>query len=207
MPKLKNAEHEHMNLVRAGLQAAERFICVHYVYKSMSAVVPVRVPRKIAEKVKELVDAGVYPNRSILIREALRRLIVSEAMAEQKSSLGKVAAAVASVMIAWNEKSVTDVILFGSVARGEVTAESDVDLLILVDNAEGWVVRRRLYDLIYPIIPALGVDISLIVLDKKRFISMVEEGDPFAFSVISEGKQLHGGVLDECGKGAFGKGR
>jgi len=173
----------------------------------MSAVVPVRVPREVAEKIKELVDAGVYPNRSSLIREALRRLIVSEAMAEQKSNLGKVAATIASVMIAWNEKSVTDVILFGSVARGEGTVKSDVDLLILVDNANGWVVRQHLYDLIYPIIPALGVDISLIVLEKKRFISMVEKGDPFAFSVISEGKQLHGGVLDECGKGAFRKGR
>ena len=185
----------------------ERFICIHYVYKIMSLVIPVRVPREIAQKIKELVDAGLYPNRSDLIREALRRLIVSDGMTAQKSALGKVVATIASAVMAWNEKAVTDVILFGSVARGEAAVESDIDLLVLVENAEGWVVRQRLYDLIYPIILALGVAVSLIVVDKKRFIHMVWEGDPFALSIIQEGIQLHGGFLDEYSKSAFGKGR
>jgi len=173
----------------------------------MSAVIPVRVPREIAQKIKELVNAGLYPNRSDLIREALRRLIASEGMTAQKSALGKVGATIASTMISWNEKKVTDVILFGSVARGETTVESDIDLLVLVENAEGWVVRQRLYDLIYPMILALGVAVSLIVVDKKRFTHMVDEGDPFALSIIQEGIQLHGGFLDEYSKSAFGKGR
>jgi len=173
----------------------------------MSAVIPVRVPREIAQKIKELVNAGLYPNRSDLIREALRRLIVSEGMTAQKAALGKVVATIASTMIVWNEKTVTDVILFGSAAREEVTVESDIDILVLVEKTEGWVVRQSLYDLIYPIILALGVDVSLIVVDKKRFTHMVGEGDPFALSIIQEGIQLHGGFLDECGKSAFGKGR
>lgn len=173
----------------------------------MSVVIPVRVPRETAQKIKELVDAGLYPNRSNLIREALRRLIVSEGVTAQKNTLGKVAATIASTMIAWNEKTVTDVILFGSIARGEATVGSDVDLLVLVENVEGWVVRQRLYDLIYPIIPAMGVDVSLIVMDKKRFIRMVGEGDPFALSILEEGVQLQGGFLDEYSKSAFRKGR
>ena len=185
----------------------ERLICLHCVYKIMSVVVPVRVPREIAQKIKELVNAGLYPNRSDLIREALRRLTVSEGMTAQKSAIGKVAATIASTMIGWNEKTVTDVVLFGSVARGEATVESDIDLLVLVENAEGWVVRQRLYDLIYPIILALGVSVSLIAIDKKRFIHMVGEGDPFALSIIEEGIQLYGGFLDEYSKSAFGKGR
>lgn len=185
----------------------ERFICIHRVYESMSLVIPVRVPREFAQKIKELVDAGLYPNRSELVREALRRLVVSEGMTAQKNNLGKVAATVASAMVFWNEKSVTDVVLFGSMARGEATVGSDVDLLVLVENAEGWVVRQRLYDLVYPIIPALGVDVSLIVIGKKRFIRMVGEGDPFALCVVREGVQLYGGFLDEYSKGAFGEGR
>jgi len=172
----------------------------------MSTVVPVRVPKELAQKIKDLINAGLYPNRSNLVREALRRLIVSEGTSMQKNVLGRAAATIASVMVAWNEKTVTDIILFGSVARGTATVESDVDLLILVENADGWVVRQRLYDLIYPIIPALGVDISLIVIDKKRFMSMVERGDPFALSIMREGVQLHGGFLDEYSKGASGKG-
>jgi len=183
----------------------ERFICIHRVYKIMSVVIPVRVPRETAEKIKEMVDSGLYPNRSTLIREGLRRLIVSEGVAAQKSTLGKAAATIASAMITWNEENVTDVILFGSVARGKATVESDVDLLVLVEKAEGWVVRQRLYDLVYPIIPALGVDVSLIVIGKKRFIRMVGEGDPFALSVMREGVQLHGGLIGEYSKSAFGK--
>jgi predicted nucleotidyltransferase len=183
----------------------EKFICIHPVYKTMSVVIPVRVPREVAQKIRELVDAGMYPNRSSLIREALRRFMVSEGMSTQKTALGRFAATLVSIMISWEEKAVTDVILFGSAARGEATAESDIDLLVLVENAEGWMVRQRLYDLIYPVIPALGVDVSLIVMDRKMFVHMAEEGDPFVLSIVREGVQLQGSFLDEYSEDTFGK--
>ena len=183
----------------------ERLKCLHCVYKIMSVVIPVRVPEEVAQKIKQLVDAGLYPNRSSLVREALRRLVASEGASMQRSALGKAVAAIASTMIAWNEKSVTDVILFGSAARGEATVESDVDLLILIEKVEGWVVRQRLYDLIYPIIPSLGVDVSLIVMNKKSFMGMVRDADPFALSVVREGVQLYGGFLAEYSKCTSGK--
>jgi len=173
----------------------------------MSVVIPVRVSKEVSQKIEELVSAGLYPNRSTLIREALRRLTISEGITAQKTPLGKVVATMTSIMISLNEKTVTDVILFGSIARGQATVESDVDLLILVENAEDWVVRQRLYDLIYPIIPGLGVDISLIVMDKKRFMHMMEEGDSFALSIVREGIQLQGDFLNEYGKSASGKSR
>jgi len=183
-----------------------RFICIRGVYELMSAVIPVRVPKDVVERIREIVDSGVYPNRSALVREALRRLVASEGVSGQKGIFGKAAAEIASAMIVWNEERVTDVILFGSVARGDATFASDVDLLVLVEDAEGWVVRQRLYDLIYPVIPALGVDVSLIVIDRKRFIHMIGEGDPFALSVVREGVQLHGGLIDEYSEGSFGEG-
>lgn len=186
--------------------AMERFICIQRVYKIMGAVVPVRVPRELAEKIRMLIEAGVFLNRSVLVREALRRLVVSEGAVAGRTALGSIAARIASVMIVWNEKAVTDVVLFGSVVRGEAGEESDVDLLVLVENADGWVVRQRLYDVVYPLILALGVDVSLIVFERKLFIRMVEDGDPFALSVLREGVQLHGGFLSEFGEGAFGKG-
>lgn len=169
----------------------------------MSVAIPVRVPRETAEKIKRLVNVGLYSNRSALIREAVRRLIASEGTVAQKGTLERVAATLASVIISWNEDSVTDVILFGSIARGEPSEESDVDLLILVESAESWVIRQRLYDLVYPIIPVFGVDISLIVIEKKHFIRMVRTGDPFALSVMREGIQLHGDFLREHGKSAL----
>jgi len=167
----------------------------------VSAAVTVRVPKGLAQKINELIDAGLYSSRSGLIREALRRFLVSES-----PPAGRAVATLASAMIAWGERSVTDVILFGSTARGEASAESDIDLLVLVEKAEPWTVRQSLYDLIYPIIPALGVDISLIVMDRGLFTRMAEQGDPFALSVMSEGRQLHGSLLHEHNKGPPGKG-
>ena len=178
----------------------------NYGAQIMSAVVPVRVSKELAAKITELVEADVFPNRSVLVREALRRLVVSEGIVAEKTTLGSIVARIAFIMIVWNEKAVTDVILFGSVARGEAAVESDVDLLVLVEDAEGWVVRQRLYDVVYPVILALGVDVSLIVVERKLFIRMVEDGDPFALSVLRDGVQLHGGFMDEYGEGAFGKG-
>jgi len=171
----------------------------------MSAVVPVRVPKSLAEKINELVNAGLYSSRSDLIREALRRLMVSERALTQRTKIGKAVATLASTMIAWSERNVTDVILFGSTARQEDTVESDIDLLVLVENTEPWLIRQHLYDLIYPIIPALDVDISLIVMNRNRFTHTAKDGDPFALSVISEGIQLHGDFLNEYSKSTHGK--
>ena len=171
----------------------------------MSVVVPVRVSRKLTQKINDLIARGLYPNRSDLIREALRRLIVSEHASTQKIAVGPIIANLASTIIAWNEKTVTDVILFGSTARGEATPESDIDLLILTKNAKPWMVRQRLYDLIYPIIPTLGIDISLIVIDKNNFTRMIKHKDPFAVSITSEGIQLQGEFINEYSKSAHGK--
>jgi len=172
----------------------------------VSAAVTVRVPRSLAQKINELINAGLYSSRSALIREALRRFLVSESPPTRRAWAGTAVATLASTMIAWGERSVTDVILFGSTARGEASAESDIDLLVLVEKAEPWTVRQNLYDLIYPIIPALGVDISLIVMDRDLFTRMAEQGDPFALTVMSEGRQLHGSLLHEHNKGPPRKG-
>ncbi len=173
----------------------------------MSVVIPVRVPRELAKKISELISRGLYSSRSDLIRQALRGFVVSERTFAQKTKIGRVVALLASTIIAWNEKAVQDVILFGSTARGNEASKSDVDLLILTEDAKPWVVRQRLYDLIYPIIPILGVDVSLIVIDRNSFNRMVKDEDPFAMSIINEGIQLWGESLSEHSKGAHGKGR
>jgi len=171
----------------------------------MSVVVPVRLPRELAQKINELIRRGLYSSRSDLIRESLRRFVVSESAFTQKTAIGHVVAALASSIIAWNEKTVTDVILFGSTARGEATLESDIDLLVLTTDPEPWKIRQRLYDLVYPIIPAFGVDVSLIVINKKNFTHMAKNQDPFTTSTINEGKQLQGDFLSEYGKSTHGK--
>lgn len=171
----------------------------------MSVVVPVRVPKDLAQKINELVSQGLYSNRSNLIRESLRRFLVSERAFTEKTSISNVVAQFASSLIAWNDKTVTDVILFGSTARGEATQESDIDLLLLTTDPEPWKIRQHLYDLVYPIIPTFSVDVSLIVINKKEFIHMADNQDPFAIATINEGKQLQGNFLNEYSKSTHAK--
>ena len=171
----------------------------------MSVVIPVRVPKELARKINELISQGLYSNRSNLIRESLRRFLVSEHALTQKTPIGHEVALMASSLIAWNEKTITDVILFGSTARGEATPESDIDLLILTTDPEPWKIRQRLYDLVYPIIPTFEVDISLIVINKENFINMANNKDPFATATIKEGKQLQGNFLNEHSKSTHAK--
>ena len=172
----------------------------------MSVVIPVRVPRELAEKIDQLVKFGLYSSRSNLMREAIRRFAASEHAFTSKIMDKQLIATLASSIIAWNEKTTVDIILFGSTARGEATTESDVDLLILTEEAHPWVVRQRLYDLIYSLIAVLEVDISLIVISKETFTKMIKDKDPFAISIINEGVQLHGGLLNEHSKSTYGKG-
>ncbi|MDD1728909.1 MAG: nucleotidyltransferase domain-containing protein [Methanospirillum sp.] len=59
----------------------------------------------------------------------------------------------------YSEK-ISDIILFGSVARGEDTKESDIDLLI-VGKKEDWQLERELIDLAYDIGLEYGVYLSV----------------------------------------------
>ena len=163
----------------------------------MSVVVPVRVPRELAQQINELISQGLYSSRSNLIRESLRRFLVSERAVTQKTPIRHEVAMLASSLIAWNEKTVTDIILFGSTARDEATPQSDIDLLILTTDPQPWKIREQLYDLIYPIIPTFEIDISLIVINKETFAQMTNNKDPFATTTINEGKQLQGNFLNE----------
>jgi len=172
----------------------------------MSVVVPVRVPKDLAEEINHLVKIGFYSSRSSLMREAIRRFAASEHAFTSKTMNKRLVATLASSIITWNEKTMVDIILFGSTARGEATTESDIDLLILTEEAHPWKVRQRLYDLIYSLIAVLEVDISLIVINKEVFTEMIKDKDPFAISIINEGVQLQGGLLNEHSKSTHGKG-
>ena len=89
-----------------------------------------------------------------------------------------------------DEFSVAALYVFGSVVRGEAVAGSDVDLLVIIDRGEPWKVRRSLYEIIYPVIAVLGVDVSLMVIRQEDWLEMLGNGDPFAASVLGEGQPL-----------------
>ena len=163
----------------------------------MSRVVPTRLPTDLARGVDELVRSGRFSNRSEVIKEATR-LLLSAGGSSLASKNAAAASRLASLMITWNVKDVEAVTLYGSVARDEATSESDVDLLVVVRDGEPWKLRRSMYGLIYPIIAALGVDISLMVVTRAGWQEMVGMKDPVARGIVEEGKSLWGRLTEQA---------
>jgi len=158
----------------------------------MSRIVPARLPLDIARGIDKLVKSGRYANRSEVIREATRLLLLSSGDQPPPSSMAKPAARLAALIAAWNTPTIESIVLYGSLAWGEASAESDIDLLVIISEGISWTVRRALYKLIYPIIASFGVDIFLIVLTKEDWNAMIENSDPLAQSIMKEGQPLWG---------------
>lgn len=163
----------------------------------MSRVVPARLPLDLARGLEQQVRSGRYRNRSEVIKEATR-LFLSSGGRSRASAAAMTASRAASLMIAWNVPEVEAISLYGSVARGEASSQSDIDLLVVVGRGEAWRVRRRLYELIYPLMAGLEVDISLLVVTRTGWNEMVAGNDPVALSILEEGKPLWGGLARQA---------
>ncbi len=136
---------------------------------------------------------GRFSNRSEAIKEATRSLLSSGEL-PSSAAMARAAAQLTCLMITWNTPTVEAVVLYGSLARGTAGPESDVDLLVLLGRGEAWKLRRQLYDLVYPVLASLGVDISLNVLAKTTWQEMLRQNDPLARSILKEGVALWGSL-------------
>ncbi len=77
------------------------------------------------------------------------------------------------------------VILYGSHARGEATKDSDVDVLVLVDQSlDPREVEDSLSDLLYDIVLDEGELVSVIAVSEERFRNYKS---PFMLNVRKEG--------------------
>jgi predicted nucleotidyltransferase len=77
------------------------------------------------------------------------------------------------------------VIVYGSLARGEATKDSDADVLVLVDQSlNPREVEDSLSDLLYDIVPNEGELVSVIAVPEERFENY---NSPFMLNVRKEG--------------------
>lgn len=83
------------------------------------------------------------------------------------------------------------IILFGSVARGQATSQSDIDLLVIADSQEKRPFRiKRIFEAVrgisrfFPLDPIVYTQEEI---DKRLFL-----GDPFVTKVINQGTVLYG---------------
>ena len=80
---------------------------------------------------------------------------------------------------------IKQVILYGSHVRGETTKDSDVDVLVVVDESLiPFEVRKNLSDLLFDILLEEGELISVIVVPERFFKNY---NSPFLLNVRKEG--------------------
>ena len=91
---------------------------------------------------------------------------------------------------------ISEVILFGSVSKGNYDDESDIDLLIILDIdkiPETYEEKMELRQKIRKSLRAINKKISLdlLVYTKKEFEIMKEEGSSFLAEINNTGKKLY----------------
>jgi predicted nucleotidyltransferase len=85
-------------------------------------------------------------------------------------------------------EKIREVILYGSHVRGEPTKDSDIDILVLIDNSiDPFEVRRSLSDLLFDILLEEGELISVVVLPEDFFENY---NYPFMLNVKKEGVRV-----------------
>jgi predicted nucleotidyltransferase len=83
---------------------------------------------------------------------------------------------------------IKQVILYGSHARGKATKDSDIDILVLVDESlNPFEVRKNLSDLLLDILLEEGELVSLIILPEHFFETY---NYPFMLNVKREGIKI-----------------
>lgn len=79
------------------------------------------------------------------------------------------------------------VILFGSAARGDADAESDLDVIVIKETEESFVERLEVMAKLCP----PGVHADILVYTPEEIRTMVEEGNPFITQALREGKLVY----------------
>lgn len=145
-----------------------------------------------------LVDRGLYLSRSEALREGARRLVLADYISVSEWLLR--VAGVAAELIASNfPGEVKEVRLFGSVAAGEAGPDSDIDLIVIVDDTAAAAVEARIDDILLPISLGAEVLITPIIIGRRDFRRQINAGRSFARQVDSGGITLF-----KTGKGQNG---
>lgn len=86
-------------------------------------------------------------------------------------------------------------LVFGSVARGEETATSDVDLLLIGEISFADAVRT-----LHPVQATLQREINPVIYSASEFARRVRENDPFVREILAKEKLFIAGTANDLGK-------
>jgi len=165
----------------------------------MALPIPTKLEESLVYALDRLVADGLYQSRSEAIRDAVRRLV--ERNYVSRIRFMRVIAEISALAILREySDTITDIILYGSVAGGQVSEDSDVDILVLLSSKvheSASQVEIRIHEIVYPIALASGTVITPIVLEKRKFLELSRSKEHFTAEIVRCGISLHGMILDE----------
>ncbi|MDR0911979.1 MAG: nucleotidyltransferase domain-containing protein [Methanobrevibacter sp.] len=85
-----------------------------------------------------------------------------------------------------NNKSIEKIILFGSVARGDDTEDSDIDILIIVkDPTSEFSIKKEIYEKVFNVLMNEKIRISVKIRTKEFYQKYINSS--FLSNVIKDG--------------------
>ncbi len=168
----------------------------------MALAIPTKLEEPLIRALDSLVADGFYQSRSEAIRDAIRRLVERNYVSKIRF-LRVVAEITAQVILSKYPETVTDIIVYGSVASGRASEDSDLDILVLVSTKSHESPSQMeicIHEIVYPIALACGTVITPIVLEKRKFLNLARAGQHFAGEVITYGIPVQGTTLNELRK-------
>lgn len=168
----------------------------------MGLAIPTKLEAPLVRALDGLVAEGLYQSRSEAIRDAVRRLVERNYISKIRF-LRVIAEVSAQLVLDEYGDAVTDIILYGSVASGSVSDDSDVDILVLVSDTTRKnlsQVEIRIHEITYAVALSSGSVITPIVLSRRKFMDLAGEGQHFVREIAKYGIEIKGTILNELRK-------
>jgi predicted nucleotidyltransferase len=173
----------------------------------MGLAIPTKLEAPLVRALDNLVAEGLYQSRSEAIRDAIRGLVERNYISRVRF-LAVIARVSAQLILDEYGDAVTDIILYGSVATGRASDDSDIDLLVLVSDTMSKnlsQVEIRTHEIVYPVALSSASVVTPIVLNKSKFLDLFEQGQHFAREIVEHGIEIKGTTLNELRKQGLSK--
>lgn len=146
---------------------------------------------------KDLIDARMVVVRKIgkskLYKINKKHLLFKEIKMLFKSEISNFLYVAVSFAKSLNKAGIKNIILFGSVARGEPAFKSDIDILIIYKRREKNV-KENVEKEVQKFLDLYDVEIVPMRLSVKEALDRRKKFDRFIMNVLNDGKVLYGDI-------------
>ena len=157
----------------------------------MGKVIPLRIEDAMADQLDRLIAMGIFLNRNDGIRAGVRE-ILKPFVQDRSATRLVVAMMVANHLADVHAGEIEAICLFGSVATGKDTSESDIDLFVLTSRPLPYTDELAIISDAGRLLRGVDEYVSLHFENKADFTRALEEGYNFEASILKLGRLLAG---------------